>query len=114
MTTADPPQDFRVGIVGAGMMGADHVKRITSTISGARVSAVVDPDQARLASALDNAPGATRYSRSDDALEAGAGDGVLIAAPGFLHEQVLRPCLAAGVPSLCEKPLTSDPESWCR
>src|SRR5699024_10259630 len=102
------------GIVGAGMMGADHVKRITSTISGARVSAVVDPDQARLASALENAPGATGYSRIEDALEAGAVDGVLIATPGFLHEQVLLPCLAAGVPILCEKPLTTDPESSWR
>jgi myo-inositol 2-dehydrogenase/D-chiro-inositol 1-dehydrogenase len=114
MTASDPPQDFRVGIVGAGMMGADHVKRITSTISGARVSAVVDPDQPRLASALENAPGATGYSRIEDALEADAVDGVLIATPGFLHEQVLLPCLAAGVPILCEKPLTTDPESSWR
>jgi myo-inositol 2-dehydrogenase/D-chiro-inositol 1-dehydrogenase len=114
MTDTDQPRDFRVGIVGAGMMGADHVKRITSTISGARVSAIVDPDEARRASALENAPGATGYARIEDALVAGAVDGVLIATPGFLHEQVLLPCLSAGLPILCEKPLTTDPESSWR
>ena len=114
MTATDQPQEFRVGVVGAGMMGADHVKRITSTISGARVSAIVDPDEARVASALENAPGAVGYTRVEDALEAGAVDGILIATPGFLHEQVLLPSLEAGLPILCEKPLTPDPESSWR
>lgn len=114
MTVTNPPEDFRVGIVGAGMMGADHVKRITSTISGATVSAVVDPDESRLASALENAPGAVGCSRIEDALEAGVVDGVLIATPGFLHEPVLLPSLEAGLPILCEKPLTPDPDSSWR
>jgi len=114
MTATDQPREFRVGVVGAGMMGADHVKRITSTISGARVSAIVDPDEARVASALENAPGAVGYTRVEDALEAGAVDGILIATPGFLHEQVLLPSLEAGLPILCEKPLTPDPESSWR
>lgn len=114
MTDTDRPQDFRVGVVGAGMMGADHVRRITSTISGARVSAIVDPDESRVAQALENAPGALGYSRIEDALAADALDGVLVATPGFLHEAVLLPCLEAGLPILCEKPLTPDPESSWR
>ena len=114
MTDTDRPQDFRIGVVGAGMMGADHVRRITSTISGARVSAIVDPDESRVAQALENAPGALGYSRIEDALAADALDGVLVATPGFLHEAVLLPCLEAGLPILCEKPLTPDPESSWR
>ncbi|WP_228282467.1 Gfo/Idh/MocA family protein [Brevibacterium atlanticum] len=114
MTESDLTRDFRVGVVGAGMMGADHIKRITSTISGARVTAIVDPDETRVAAALENAPGAIGYSRIEDALEADAVDGVLIATPGFLHEAVLLPSLAAGLPILCEKPLTPDPESSWR
>ncbi|MCF2571698.1 Gfo/Idh/MocA family oxidoreductase [Brevibacterium sp. UCMA 11754] len=114
MTVTDSAHDFRVGVIGAGMMGADHVKRIGSTISGARVSAVVDPDESRVASALENAPGAVGYSRIEDALEDQAIDGVLIATPGFLHEPVLLPCLEAKLPILCEKPLTPDPESSWR
>ena len=37
--------DLRVGVVGAGLMGADHIARITNRIAGAVVSAVVEPDR---------------------------------------------------------------------
>ncbi len=103
--------DLRVGVVGAGMMGADHIKRINATIAGATVSAVVEPDEQRRAAALATAPGAEGYGRLEDALDADALDAVLIATPGKFHTPVLLPALAAGLPILCEKPLTQDPES---
>lgn len=106
--------DLRVGVVGAGAMGADHVKRITRTITGATVSAVVEPDPRRRAAAVDLAPGATGFQRIEDAIDQGAVDAVLIATPGQFHEPVLLPALAAGLPILCEKPLTPDPESSWR
>ena len=34
--------DLRIAVLGVGVMGADHVARITSTISGARVAVVND------------------------------------------------------------------------
>ena len=34
--------DLRVAVVGAGLMGADHVGRIATTIAGATVAAVVE------------------------------------------------------------------------
>ncbi|NMO02445.1 Gfo/Idh/MocA family oxidoreductase [Gordonia sp. TBRC 11910] len=107
MTTSD----LRVGVVGAGAIGADHIKRIASTIAGARVSAVVEPDPVRRGAALESAAGATGYARLEDALDADAVDAVLIATPGQFHLPVLLPALAAGLPILCEKPLTPDPES---
>ncbi|NEA00847.1 inositol 2-dehydrogenase, partial [Streptomyces sp. SID10116] len=33
-----------VAVLGAGHMGADHVRRIGGTVGGARVVAVADPD----------------------------------------------------------------------
>ncbi|MBR7502594.1 Gfo/Idh/MocA family oxidoreductase, partial [Mycobacterium tuberculosis] len=104
-------QDFRIGVVGAGMMGADHIRRITRSISGANVSAVIEPDTGRAQAALGDAPAAQAFTRVEDALDAGAVDGLLIATPGFLHEPVLLPAIEAGIPTLCEKPLTPDPES---
>ncbi|WP_427870039.1 Gfo/Idh/MocA family protein [Leucobacter luti] len=105
--------ELRIAVVGAGMMGADHIARITERISGARVSAVVEPDAGRAADAAGHAPGAEVFARIEDALAAGAVDAVLIAVPGQFHEPVLRPALAAGIPILCEKPLTPDSaSSW--
>ncbi|HSZ40878.1 MAG TPA: Gfo/Idh/MocA family oxidoreductase [Trebonia sp.] len=111
MTTTS---ELRVGVVGAGMMGADHVARLAGRIAGATVSAVIEPDAGRARAAAARAPGAAVFGRVEDALEAGAVDAVLIATPGQFHEPVLLPVLEARLPVLCEKPLTPDPESCWR
>lgn len=110
MTTTD----LRVGVVGAGIMGADHVARITQRISGATVSAIVETDAGRADAATSAAPGSRAFSRLEDALDAGVVDAVLVATPGQFHEPVLLPALEAGLPILCEKPLTPDSESSLR
>jgi myo-inositol 2-dehydrogenase/D-chiro-inositol 1-dehydrogenase len=106
--------DLRVGVVGAGMMGADHVNRLTTTIAGAVVSAIIEPDAGRAQAAAAHAPGAAVFSAIEQALDADAVDAVVIATPGQFHEPVLLPALEAGIPILCEKPLTQDPESSWR
>jgi len=106
--------DLRIGVVGAGLMGADHITRITRRINGAVVSAVVEPDAGRAAAAVADAPGAQAFGRIEDAIEAGAVDAVLIATPGKFHEPVLVPSLEAKLPILCEKPLTPDSASALR
>jgi len=50
--------DLRIGIIGVGLMGADHAERVARRISGARLVAVSDPDTERatsLAAALSGA-----------------------------------------------------------
>lgn len=106
--------DLRVAVVGAGLMGADHIARITQRIAGAVVSAVVEPDKARGEAALKNAPGAKAYADIVPALADNAMDAVLVATPGQFHEPVLMPALEEGIPVLCEKPLTPDSESAMR
>ena len=106
--------DLRIAVIGAGMMGADHVIRIQNRIIGAKVSAVVEPDEARANAALEKAADAVWYPNVEAAIEANAMDAVLIATPGQFHEPVLLPALAAGLPILCEKPLTPDAVSSLR
>ena len=106
--------ELRVGVVGAGLIGTDHIARLTSTTAGAVVSAVIEPDGARAAAAAALAPGALTYRRVEDALAAGIMDAVIIATPGQFHEPVLLPVLEVGLPILCEKPLAPDAESSWR
>jgi myo-inositol 2-dehydrogenase/D-chiro-inositol 1-dehydrogenase len=113
-TSPTPQRDLRVAVVGAGMMGADHIRRITTRTVGATVAAIVEPDMARAQAAAALAPGAKTYARFEDALEAGGIDAVVIATPGEYHEPVLLPALEARLNILCEKPLTFDAESSLR
>ncbi|MFZ0218537.1 MAG: Gfo/Idh/MocA family oxidoreductase [Candidatus Dormiibacterota bacterium] len=105
--TASPT--LRVGVVGAGAMGADHVTRISERISGADVTAIVEPDAGRLRSAILAAPRARPFARLESAIEAGAIDAVLVATPGRLHEAALLAGLEARLAIFCEKPLATDP-----
>ncbi|MGO3767246.1 Gfo/Idh/MocA family protein, partial [Microbacterium gubbeenense] len=101
-------QDLRIGVVGAGAMGADHIRRIESRITGAHVAAVVETDPGRAESAALAAPDSRPFARIEDAIADDAIDAVLVAVPGAAHLPVLLPALEAGLPILCEKPLTPD------
>ena len=107
-------RDLRIAVVGAGMMGGDHIARITQRIGGATVAAIVEPDTGRAEAAAVNAPGAAVRADIRDALDHDDLDAVLIATPGPFHEPVLLPSLEAGVAIFCEKPLTPDVESSLR
>ncbi|MCL8024466.1 Gfo/Idh/MocA family protein [Nocardioides bruguierae] len=103
--------DLRIAVVGTGLMGADHVLRIRDRIAGAVVSAVIDPDTSRAEAAAADAPGARCFSSLADAIAADAMDAVLIATPGKFHQPDLLAVIEAGLPTLCEKPLTPDAAS---
>ena len=66
--------ELRIAVVGAGLMGADHIIRIGSRIVGAVVAAVVEPDEGRARSAMENAPEATWFPNVEAAIAANAID----------------------------------------
>ncbi|MFK0004133.1 Gfo/Idh/MocA family protein [Paenarthrobacter sp. NPDC090522] len=104
-------KSLRVAVIGAGRMGADHIKRLSTRIHGAEVAAVVDVDLARAQAAIEGIDGAVALASADEALNNGDVNAVLIATPGFLHEEILYKALEKDFPILCEKPLTPDAES---
>lgn len=104
--------ELRVAVVGAGRMGRDHIKRIASgRISGAQVTAVVDINEEAARNATEGIKGVKIYTDFHKAIDSKEVDAVLIATPGSLHAPVLQPAIEAGIPILCEKPLTPDSAS---
>ncbi|TFV55823.1 inositol 2-dehydrogenase [Mycobacterium sp. PS03-16] len=100
--------DLRIAVLGVGMMGADHVERITRRIAGARVSVVNDYVVERAQAVADTVAGARVAVDPLDAIAADDVDAVLLATPGPVHEKQLLACLEHRKPVLCEKPLTTD------
>ncbi|MFE0512306.1 Gfo/Idh/MocA family protein [Streptomyces sp. NPDC058964] len=103
-----------VAVLGAGNMGADHIRRLDRTVSGARVAAVADPDAGRAEAAVAGLDGVAVHTDTVSALDAPGVEAVLIASPGPAHEDALLAAFARGLPVLCEKPMVPDPAGALR
>ncbi len=106
--------DLKVGIIGVGMMGADHAERLVTRIAGARLVAVADPDGDRASALAARFEGVRSIADPLDLIADPEVDAVLVASPGFVHEEQVLACLEQGKYVLCEKPLTMDAESSLR
>jgi myo-inositol 2-dehydrogenase/D-chiro-inositol 1-dehydrogenase len=100
--------DLRVAVLGVGMMGADHVARLSARISGARVAVVNDYVTEKAEQIAAAVPGCRAVVDPLDAIADPEVDAVVLATPGPTHEKQLLTCLEHGKPVLCEKPLTTD------
>jgi myo-inositol 2-dehydrogenase/D-chiro-inositol 1-dehydrogenase len=96
---------LRIGVIGAGVMGADHAINVHRFVSGGDVSIVADIDVSRAKSAA--APlGCRAVDDPEVLISDGEVDAVIIASSDATHATLIRACVAAGKPVLCEKPLT--------
>ncbi len=99
---------LRIGIIGAGIMGADHARIFAEEVPGTSLQVICDADQARAKVAAD-ANGAKSVTSDPLAVINDASvDAVVIAAPDQFHAPLTLACIAAGKPVLCEKPLSQD------
>ena len=99
----------RIGVIGTGSIGSDHIRRLSSQVSGSSVEALFDIDANR-ARSLASSVGAIAYNGPTDVIESPSVDAVLIATPGETHAELTRACIEAGKPVLCEKPLAPTTE----
>ena len=100
---------IRIGVIGTGVMGADHARTLGRHVSGAVLKAVYDADAAR-AKIIAEETGAETVAASPTALiEDRTVDAVLIASPDATHKELVLACLQARKPVLCEKPLAPTP-----
>jgi myo-inositol 2-dehydrogenase / D-chiro-inositol 1-dehydrogenase len=100
---------LRVGVLGTGNIGADHVRRLSTQVSGAEVTAVFDVATQRAAEVAESA-GAVPHATWTDLVDSADVDAVVIASPGPLHAEQVLACIDAGKPVLCEKPLATTGE----
>jgi predicted dehydrogenase len=97
----------RYGIVGAGMMGQEHLRNLLA-LEGAVVTALADPHERSRTDALGWLPPGTEVATFTDhhaLVAADLCDAVVIATPNHTHHDVLLDLLPTDLHLLVEKPL---------
>ena len=100
---------LRIGVVGCGAIGREHIERITSRLSGGQVVAVSDVF-VEGAQKVGGPIGATVYNNSADLVNDPDVDAVICTTPGFAHKETVMQAIEVGKPIFCEKPLTTTAE----
>ena len=104
----------RVGVIGTGMIGQDHIRRVSQVLTGGEIVAVTDVDAARAGRVAAGLPAATAYPAGRDLIADGGVDAVLVASWGAAHEEHVLAAISAGKPVFCEKPLAPTGEACLR
>ena len=102
---------LNVGVIGVGMIGQDHIRRMTHVLSGARVVAVTDVDAERAKAVATDLPDAKAVSTGQELIEDPEVDAVVVASWGPTHEEYVLAAIAAGKQVFCEKPLATTREA---
>jgi myo-inositol 2-dehydrogenase/D-chiro-inositol 1-dehydrogenase len=100
-----------VGVIGVGMIGQDHIRRLTHVLAGASVAAVTDADLERAQTVADGVPGAKLHKTGQDLIEDPEVQAVVVCSWGPTHEEFVLASIAAGKQVFCEKPLATTREA---
>ncbi len=95
---------MRIGVAGVGRIGTMHAANLAS---------LVQVDEVLL---FDPVPGRAELAATEQKTRAvhdleellAQSDGVLVATPTDTHPAMVRRCIGAGTPVLCEKPIAAD------
>ena len=99
-------EKVRLGIIGIGNMGTNHLKSIQEgKVPEIEVTAVADREDGRIAWAKEYMPAETMFFKEgSDLIDAGVCDAVLIAVPHYQHPELTIYAMEHGHHVLCEKP----------
>lgn len=95
--------DLRIAVAGAGLIGKRHLQSLR--IANIAVHSVIDPDPS--CKAIADEFGVPHFTTLEEGI-AGRPDGIVLATPNVMHEDGALACIAAGIPVLVEKPITTD------
>lgn len=95
----------KIGLIGLGMIGRDHLQRFSSVIKNAKVTAVCDINK-NAADTVAAEYNATAFYDAEEMINSELVDAVFICSIGPVHKAQILTAFNAGKPVFCEKPLT--------
>ena len=101
---------LKIGVLGTGAIGTDHIRRIENVLTDAIVTAVYDVDEARAKEVIGNLPHAHYASSADAVINDPGIDALVITSATATHEDYCLKAINIGKPVFCEKPLANTTE----
>ncbi|WP_335987464.1 Gfo/Idh/MocA family protein [Glycomyces sp. MUSA5-2] len=98
---------MKIGLIGTGWIGEEHVRRLAGSVAGAEVTAVSDIEPER-AAAVASLAGARVIGTAEELIADPEVQAVVVTSWGPAHAEQVLACIAAGKPVFCEKPLTTE------
>jgi len=98
---------LKVGVIGCGAIGRDHIKRLSGKLQGSMVTAVCDvfEESAKKAASLVSGNPVEIFTEIDKIANSPEVDVLVVTSPGFAHKEAVLAAIKAGKPVFCEKPL---------
>ena len=97
---------LRIAVVGVGLGGQIHIKRIKNSREVILDSIVAPNRSANIEIAAKE--GVPFFHTISECIERNKPDGIIIASPNQVHAEQTRVCIEAEIPVLLEKPITSN------
>ncbi len=105
---------LKLGVIGTGAIGQDHIRRCNNVLQGAKVVAVSDINVEGARAALQRLNiEAEVYQDGHQVINSPEVDAILVTSWDPTHEEFTLAAIAAGKPVFCEKPLAMSAEG-CR
>jgi myo-inositol 2-dehydrogenase/D-chiro-inositol 1-dehydrogenase len=101
-------------VIGVGMIGKDHIRRLTTVLAGAGVAAVTDVNLDEAKRVAEGLPNANVHSTGEELVNDDSVDAVLVSSWGPTHEEYVLAAIAASKPVFCEKPLATTQQACLR
>ncbi|MYL51463.1 inositol 2-dehydrogenase [Halobacillus litoralis] len=106
---------IKIGVIGTGAIGREHIDRIENILSGGEVKAVTDVNQESAYKAVEDYNLDATVYPDDVALVGDPNiDAVFVTSWGPAHEQSVLLAIEAGKYVFCEKPLATSAEGCMR
>ena len=98
-------EKVRVGIIGIGNMGMSHINNfVEGRMPEIDITCVADIDPKKFDAAKEKLPEAVCFNTSDELINSGLCDAVIIATPHYDHPPIAIAALNAGIHVMSEKP----------